>query len=184
MEEYAWVIEYLPQGRSADLKTEAIVQLIGHNFFTLLEATAKPESVISIGQKVYIGKEQRNEIARIKGKLNFSQLTPSAKENISTVIKSIVHERENDFIAFINKAAPISMRVHQLEFLPGVGKKHLESLIIEREKKPFENFADLKIRIHSITDPTLLFVHRIMNELEGKEKHYLFLTPFSTTRIF
>ncbi|MEW6528617.1 MAG: DUF655 domain-containing protein [Candidatus Micrarchaeota archaeon] len=179
MEEYAWVIEYLPQGRSADSKTESIVQLIGHNFFTLLEATVKSESVVSIGQKVYIGKEYRNEIARIKGRLNFFQLTQNAKENASIAIRSIVQERESDFIAFINKAAPISMRIHQLEFLPGIGKKYLESLLIEREKKPFENFADLKARIPSITDPVLLFTHRILNELENKEKHHIFLASLS-----
>ncbi len=179
MEEYAWIVEYLPQGRSADLKTEPIVQLIGHKFFTLLEATVKPEATVSIGQKVYIGKEHRNEIERIKGKLNFTQLTQSGRDNLLVVLKALVQEREPDFITFINKAAPVSMRVHQLELLPGVGKKHLEALLAKRETKPFENFADLKARIPSIPDPALLFVHRILSELEGKEKHYIFLTPFS-----
>jgi putative nucleotide binding protein len=179
MEEHAWIIDYLPQGRASESRREAIVQMLGHQFFTLLEATVKPEAQVSIGQKVYIGKEQRNEIERIKGKLAFSQLTQNAKDNLVTVLKSIVVEREADFVAFMNKAAPISMRVHQLELLPGVGKKHLEALLTEREKKPFDNFADLRARIHSIPDPAILFVHRILNELEGKEKHYLFLQPFS-----
>ncbi|VVC02254.1 Uncharacterised protein [uncultured archaeon] len=179
MEEYAWVIDYLPQGRAAESRREPVVQMLGHQFFTLLEATVKAEAQISIGQKVYIGKDQRNEIERIKGKLSFTQLTQNAKDNLVTVLKSIVLEREADFISFMNKAAPISMRVHQLELLPGVGKKHLVALLTEREKKPFENFADLKARIHSIPDPAILFVHRILNELEGKEKHYLFLQPFS-----
>lgn len=179
MEEYAWIIEYLPQGRSADVRKEPMVQMIGHQFFTLLEATVKPDAAISIGQKVYIGKEQRTEVERIKGKLAFPQLTGSAKDNLTVILKSIVTEREPDFVSFINKAAPISMRVHQLELLPGVGKKHLESLLGEREKKPFESFADLRERIHSIPDPAILFVHRILSELEGKEKHYIFLQPFS-----
>ncbi len=179
MEEHAWIIEYLPRGKATDSRREPLVQMVGHQFFTLLEASLKPTAQVSIGQKVYIGKEQRNEIERIKGKLAFSQLTQSAKDNLPMVLKSLVLEREQDFIAFMNKAAPISMRVHQLELLPGVGKKHLEFLLAEREKKPFENFADLKTRIHSIPDPAILFVHRILNELEGKEKHYLFLQPFS-----
>lgn len=178
MEEYAWVIEYLPQGKSNDLRTESVVQLVGHRFFTLLEAIVKPDSLVSIAQKVYIGKNQRNEIERIKGRLEFAQLTGNAKDNLCTVLKLIVQEREQDFIGFINKAVPLSMRLHQLELLPGVGKKHLESLLIEREKKPFENFGDLKVRIQSIPDPVHLVVHRIMNEFEGKEKHYLFLQPF------
>ncbi len=179
MEEYAWVIEYLPEGKAADSRKEPLVQLVGHQFFTLLEATVKPNSIVSISQKVYIGKEQRSEIERIKGKLSFSDLTHSARDNLTVALKNIIHEREQDFMAFINKAAPISMRVHQLELLPGVGKKHLESLLGEREKKPFESFADLKARIPSIADPAALFVHRIISELEGKEKHYIFLKPFS-----
>lgn len=179
MEEYAYVIEYLPQGRSTDIKKEPLVQLIGSQFFTLLEATVKPEAIISIGQKVYIGKNQRTEIDRIKKKLSYSELTQSAKDNIPIVMKAIVMEHEAEFVNFINKATPISIRVHQLELLPGVGKKHLEALLTEREKKPFENFNDLKKRIPTISDPAVLFVYRIMSELEGKEKHYLFVKPFS-----
>ncbi len=179
MEEYAWVIDSLPQGKSTDLRSEAVVQLIGHRFFTLLEATVKPDVQVSITQKVYIGKEQRKEIERIKGRLVFTQLTRNAKDNLVTILKLIVHEREQDFIGFINRAAPMSMRVHQLELLPGIGKKHLETLLAEREKKLFENFTDLKTRISSIPDPALLFVHRIIDEIKGNEKHYLFLQPFS-----
>lgn len=179
MEEYAWIIEYLPSGRSADARREPLVQMVGHNFFTLLEATLKPSAQVSIGQKAYIGKEERNEVERIKGKLNYSDLTQSAKDNLAMVLKHIILEREQDFITFINKAAPISMRVHQLELLPGVGKKHLESLLGEREKTPFQSFADLKGRIPSIPDPAALFVHRIISELGGKEKHCIFLQPFS-----
>lgn len=179
MEEYAWVIEYLPGGRSADVRRESIVQMIGSQFFTLLEATVKPDANVSIGQKVYIGKEQRTEIERIKGKLGYGELTPSAKGNLLPIVRNIILEHEAEFIHFMNKAAPISMRVHQLELLPGVGKKHLEAMLNEREKEPFLSFEDMKKRIHSIPDPALLFVHRILNELEGKEKHYLFIKPFS-----
>ncbi|MFA5077450.1 MAG: DUF655 domain-containing protein [Candidatus Micrarchaeia archaeon] len=179
MEENAWIVEYLPGGRSSDVRREPLVQMVGGQFFTLLEATLKPEATVSIGQKVYIGKEQRNEVSRIKGKLNYSELTQNAKENLSVIMRSAIAEHEQEFVNFLNKAGPISMRVHQLELLPGVGKKHLESLLNEREKKPFENFDDVKKRIPSIADPALMFAHRIMGELEGKEKHYLFIKPFS-----
>lgn len=178
MEEYAWVIEYLPQGKATHSAKGGVVQLLGHQFFTLLEATVKPNAQISINQKIYIGKDERKEIGRILGRLSYAQLTQGARENLSNVLKSIILEREEYFITFLNKASPISMRVHQLELLPGIGKKHLENLLSEREKKPFENFNDLKTRLRSIADPSLLFVHRILNELEGKEKHYLFLRPF------
>ncbi|MFN7088512.1 MAG: DUF655 domain-containing protein, partial [Candidatus Paceibacteria bacterium] len=44
MEEYAWIIDYLPQGKAADLRKEPLVQMLGHSFFTLLEATVKPDA--------------------------------------------------------------------------------------------------------------------------------------------
>lgn len=177
MEDYGWIIEYFPQGRSDDPAREPVVQIIGHQFYTLLEASVFRESNVSVGQKVYIGKDQRKEINKIKGRISYNELSPSAKEILSTVIKSIVTEREAEYVNFMNKAGSISMRIHQLELLPGVGKKNLESILGEREKKPFDNFADIKVRVHAIPDPTFPFVHRIISELEGKEKHYLFLRP-------
>ncbi len=177
MEDYAWILEYFPQGKPSDPKREPLVQLVGHQYFTLLESSVKRESNVIVGQKVYIGKDARNEIDRIKGRITFSDLTPSAKEILSKVIHSIVSEREPEYVMFMNKAGSISMRVHQLELLPGVGRKNLESILAEREKKPFENFADIKARVHSLSDPAAPFVNRIMSEMDGKEKHYLFLRP-------
>ena len=55
MEDYAWVIEYLPSGHSSALRREPTVQLLGARFFTLLEATVKPESSIFLGKKRPIG---------------------------------------------------------------------------------------------------------------------------------
>lgn len=177
MEDYAWIVEYFPQGKPSDPKKEPLVQLVGHQFFTLLEASVLRDITVSVGHKVFIGKDQRKEIEKIKGRISYSELTPSAKENLSGVVKSIVTEREAEYINFLNKAGSISMRVHQLELLPGIGKKNLETILNERDKKPFESFADLKARVHAIPDPTFPFVHRIISELEGKEKHYLFLRP-------
>ncbi|MEM4626643.1 MAG: DUF655 domain-containing protein, partial [Candidatus Bilamarchaeaceae archaeon] len=59
MEDYAWVIEYLPMGHATQIKKEPIVQLVGENYFTLLEATVKPDASIVLGQRVYVGKENR-----------------------------------------------------------------------------------------------------------------------------
>lgn len=184
MEDYAWVIEYLPSGHPRQLRREPVVQLIGRNFFTLLEATIKPQANIVLGQKVYVGKEGREEIERIKGRIAFSDLTNAAREMLTPVIKKIIQEREADFVNFLNKAGPISIRVHTLDLLPGVGKKNMESILKEREKQPFTNFEDIKKRISTLTDPVSIFVHRIISELEGKEKYYLFAKPYRERRRF
>ena len=177
MEDYAWVIEYLPLGHASQVKKEPVVQLLGTKFFTLLEATVNPSAAIVLGQKVYVGKEGREEVDHIKGRINYDKLTNGAREFLPNIIRKAVEEREEDFIRFLNNARPISIRVHTIDLLPGIGKKNMETLLKERDKAKFESFADLKKRVPTLTDPVGIFVHRILNELEGKEKHYMFAKP-------
>ena len=184
MEEYAWIIEYLPMGHASQIKKEPIVQLVGERYFTLLEASVKPDASVVLGQKVYVGKEERKEVDHIKGRVNYDKLTNSAKEFLPMAIRKIVEAREEDFVKFLNNARPISIRVHTLDLLPGIGKKNMEALLKEREKEPFKSFADLKKRIPTLTDPFSLFVNRIIHELEGREKQYLFVKPPFVPRRF
>ncbi|MFA5049646.1 MAG: DUF655 domain-containing protein [Candidatus Micrarchaeia archaeon] len=174
MEEYAYVLEYMPAGRSDDPKREPIVQLIGFNFFTLLEASAKPEATLVLGKKVYVGKDERPEINRIKRKVSYQELTTSAKDMLPNILRNLIGERETEFVNFLNKARPISMRVHTLDLLPGIGKKHMAIILEEREKKTFESFEDIKKRVTGI-DPILVFTNRIISELKGEERHNLFV---------
>ena len=177
MEDYAWVIEYMPAGHADAIKREPVIQLIGEKFFTLLEATVNPTESIVIGQKVYVGKEGRKEVLHIKGRLKYDQLSHGAKEFLPAMLKKAVKEKEPVFVNFINKARPISIRVHTLDLLPGIGRKTMEALLKEREEKPFETFEEIHKRVPTLADPVGVFVHRILNELEGKEKYYLFTKP-------
>lgn len=177
MEDYAWVIEYMPSGHADALRKEPAVQLLGVKFFTLLEATVNPASSIVLGQRVCVGKEGRQEVTHIKGRIRYEDLTNSAREFLPTMLKKAVAEREADFVAFINNAKPISIRVHTLDLLPGIGKKNMETLLKEREAKPFESFAEIHKRVPSLADPAGVFVHRITSELMGAEKYYLFTKP-------
>jgi putative nucleotide binding protein len=177
MEDYAWVIEYMPAGHADALRKEPAVQLLGTRFFTLLEATINPAASIVLSQKVCVGKEGRQEVSHIKGRIKYEDLTNSAKEFLPSMLKKAVAEREADFVAFVNNAKPISIRVHTLDLLPGIGKKNMEALLKEREEKPFESFADIHKRVPSLADPAGVFVHRILSELMGNEKYYLFTKP-------
>ena len=77
------------------------------------------------------------------------------------------------------------MKRHQIELLPGMGKKHMLQLIKEREKEPFKSFEDIKTRVHSVPDPIHSMVKRIMEELEGQDiKYYLFVRPPSQEKEF
>jgi len=177
MEDFAWVVEYLPLGHAAASKKEPMVQLMGTRFFTLLEATVKPDAAIVLGQKVCVGKEGRQEVEHIRGRISYEELTTGAKDFLPTMIKKAIHEREKDFIDFVNRAKPISIRVHTLDLMPGIGKKTMETILSEREKSPFTGFDDLKKRVPSLSDPAGVFSLRILGELEGKEKYYMFTKP-------
>ena len=177
MEDYGWVIEYLPLGHADALKREPVVQLVGTKYFTLLEASVKPNSTIVLGQKIYVGREKREEIVHIKGRIKYENLTGAAREYLSTMLRKAVEEREVDFVNFINNSKPISIRVHTLDLMSGIGKKNMEAILSEREKQPFSSISDLHQRVPSLSDPVGVFVHRILNEIEGKEKYYLFTKP-------
>lgn len=180
MEDYAFVIDFIPQ-RTYQKESEALVQLIGEKFFTLLLATSKPDLFLPIGRRVYVGKEQRAEITKIKKKMEYNELSSSAKDNIEIVVKKIIESREKEFVGFFNRAGSITTRIHQLELLPGIGKKHVEHILAERESKLFESFEDIKARVHGI-DPLKSFTERVINEVKGQEKYFLFSKPPTPSR--
>ena len=81
-------------------------------------------------------------------------------------------EKEEHFVNFFNTAQPISTRLHQLELLPGIGKKHMWDIIKERKKGKFMNFDDLKKRVKLLPDPMGAIIKRVMEELEDENVRY------------
>ena len=78
-------------------------------------------------------------------------------------------------LEFFNKAQPLSMRMHQLELLPGLGKKHMWE-IIQNRRKPFTSFEDIKARVKLLPDPMNIVIKRIYSEIQGKEKYKIFVS--------
>src|SRR3989304_10046595 len=96
-EEHAYVRDYLPHGRPSTRPTYragALVQLVGEEFFTLLEATVKEGLVLKLYDRVYIGKESRSEITYIIGRIGYDELTSSARAELPSAIEKIVLGRE------------------------------------------------------------------------------------------
>jgi len=65
--------------------------------------------------------------------------------------------------------------MHQLELLPGLGKKHMWEILEKREEKVFVNFADIKARVKLMPSPQKIVIRRILSEIQGKEKHRIFV---------
>ena len=178
-EEVAIVLDFLPHGYPFDSRPmhqkTAIAQAMGKKFFTLLELVPKKGEFLQPHEEVYIGDGKRDKIHHIVGKVPLSKLTQTAKMELDFVIEKMVDKNEEKFIAFFNKAGPINMRVHQLELLPGIGKKHTLMILEGREESPFESFEDLKKRVKLVPDPKKTIVRRIYAELDDGDKHKLFV---------
>ena len=181
-EENAIILDFLPNGYPLDerpmyMKTP-VAQAIGKEHFVLLELVPKKEVYLQLYEEVYIGEGKRDKIHHIVGKIPMSKLTRTAESELGFIIKDIVKKNEKMFVDFFNNAKPLSTRMHQIELLPGVGKKHMWEIINAREEKPFESLDDIKKRVKLIPDPEKLIIKRIMQELEGTEKHKLFVDVF------
>ncbi|MEM3074375.1 MAG: DUF655 domain-containing protein [Candidatus Pacearchaeota archaeon] len=174
-EEYAIILDYLPYGYPLEGKMMPIAQAIGESNFTLLQLIPRKGVEIKVKERVYIGEGKRDKIYYIFGRLPSEKLTENAKLQLEEYLQKVIEEKENEFVEFFNNSTAINTRIHQIELLPGYGKKHMNEIIKEREKIKFESFEDLKKRIPSIPDPKASIIKRIIIELEGKERNRLFV---------
>lgn len=178
-EDEAIVLDFLPNGypfdsRPSHMKTP-IAQAIGKENFTLLELVPKKGIFLQPYEDVYIGDAKRDKIHHINGKVAYDKLTHTAKAELEHVIMQLVHADQKRFVEFFNKAQPLSTRMHIIELLPGVGKKHMWEIVEERRGEPFKDFDDIKKRVKLMPDPEKVIQKRIMLELTGNEKHLLFV---------
>jgi len=178
-EEYAIILDFLPHGYPMDkrplhLKT-AIAHGIGKDTLVLFELIPKKGVFLQPHEDVYIGEGKRDKIHHISSRITPSKLTETAKSELNYIIEEIVKNREKQFVDFFNKAGPLSTRMHQLELLPGIGKRHMAALLEARDEKLFESFQDIKNRVKLLPDPEKAVMRRILLELEGNEKHFLFV---------
>ncbi len=177
-EEYALVLDFLSTGKSFSSRSEPLAQLIGEEWFTLLEATPKPGAQMSTGERVYIGKDERDKIALIKFRISYSELTQTSQGNLKSIILTIINSNPKKFVDFFNNSGPLNIREHSLELLPGIGKKHLQSILNARKEKKFESFDDITSRVPLLQNPPELIAQRIIQELQGSERFYLFTKPY------
>ncbi len=175
---YAIVLDVLLKGHPDDprpiFKREPLVQAVGVSQFKLLELIPKTTD-IQLHENVYIGDGEREKIERVKRRISYDDLTQTAKLELPFAVEKIVRENESEFVQFFNKSISISPKLHMLHLLPGIGKKLMWEVLREREKKPFESFADISQRIKSIPHPDKMVIARVMEELQDPNvKYHLF----------
>lgn len=177
-EEYAVVLDFLPNGYPFDKRPihrkTAIAQTVGTRHFTLLELVPKKDVFLQPYDCVSL--KDDSKISQVGARLSMSKLTGTAGSELNFVINDIIEKDQQRFIDFFNKAQPLSTRMHQLELLPGVGKKHMWQIIEERRVEPFKSFEDIKKRVKLLPDPKKTVMRRILSELQGKEKYNIFVS--------
>lgn len=184
-EDYAIVLDFLPNGNPVDMhhpshRVKPIAQAVGDKYFTLLEFHPKPRIYLTQGERVLVSfskKELRDKVDYVwGGTVTYNDLTSVAKSYLPEAIRRIIMDKEWVFIEFFNIAEPVTLKLHSLELLPGIGKKSMWLILEERKKKRFESFEELQQRT-KIVDPIKLIVDRVLIEIQGRDRYYLFLEP-------
>jgi putative nucleotide binding protein len=179
-EEVARVLDYLPYGRTPDTRSyqkQPLVQAVGETNFVLMEMTPKEGVVPVAGTRVYIGSGSRDVIDHVNRRIEYIELSNSAKLELPFEIQTIVLEDEPRFIRYFNEAGPITTRMHALELLPGIGKKLMWAVLTERKKGPFKSFLELMERVKGLHNPEKLITKRVEDELmDDRIKYRVFTT--------
>ena len=91
MEDFVYILDYLSTGRPSYRKG-AIAYGVGEDQFTLLELIPKTNVALVIGERVYVGKEkeERSKIAKVKGRINYEDITPTAHGELIYIIMDII----------------------------------------------------------------------------------------------
>lgn len=172
----AYVLDYLEMGNPSDIhyehRSQPYVQCLGTKYFSLLEATPLIGIKVEILEKVDLS--YPSKLKRIIH-IAYSELTSVARTNLREAVRRIIIENEKVFVEFFNIAEPINIRLHSLELLPDIGKKTMNTILDTRRQSKFTSFSDLKKRVG--IDPVNTLVERVMRELAGGEKYYLFVKP-------
>ena len=167
------VLDFLPHGRTEDdrpqYEKEPLAYVLDSEEFELYELIAENDANVSIGDR--IDPASADFVTRYST-IEYEDLPGGAQSELEYVIEDLVEEREQRFVDFYNDAQPITLRLHQLNLLPGIGKKLRNNILDERKRKPFESFEELEERIGGLHDPEQTLVDRIMEELREDDLKY------------
>lgn len=172
-EEHIYVLDYLPEGHTEDrVSDEPVAEGVGTKHFTLLEVVPREDAEINIGDYVYVGGGDRDEVQRVKKRIDYEGLTQGARSELEYAVKDIIESSEERFVDFFNNAQSVTIRLHQLDLLPGVGEKIRNSILDERKYEEFESFDDLEERISGLHNPDEILAERILEEIRDEDLKY------------
>jgi putative nucleotide binding protein len=124
MEDFAYILDYLPKGRPDDpRKKDPVAYGVGEKNFVVLELAPKPNATLLVGDRVGLNREPDSPIDHVRARVRMEEMTHAAQSELPFVVEQMVKLQEERFVKFFNDAGPITTRMHMLELLPGLGKK-------------------------------------------------------------
>ena len=170
----AVVLDYLPHGRADDDRPQhqkpALVYALGIEEFRLFEVTLEEDVSLTITDR--LDAEPSDDLVTNVREIEYEDLSGAAQSELEHAIRDVVESNERRFVDFYNDAQPITLRLHQLNLLPGIGKKLRNNVLEQRKRKPFESFEDLEDRVSGLHDPKEVLVERILEELREDDLKY------------
>ncbi|MFW6384677.1 MAG: DUF655 domain-containing protein [Halodesulfurarchaeum sp.] len=179
-EEYGVVLDVLPHGRSdADepqYRRSPVAYAVGEDTYALYELTLTEDADISIDDRIRIRPDFESGIDRGR-QIEYDSITDGARSELEYVVAEIVEENEQRYVDVFNDAQPVTLRLHQLNLLPGIGDKLRDTILDERKRRPFESFDEVTDRVSGLHDPKGILVERILQEITESEdlKYKLFV---------
>jgi putative nucleotide binding protein len=176
-ETVAVVLDYLPHGRVDDDRPQYDKPTLAHALtvadFRLLELVLEDDAGVSIGDRLVVTPEDaRDDRVETVRDVEFEDLSSNAQSELEYVVEDVVYEQEERFVDFLNDAEPITLRLHSLNLLTGVGKKLRNRILDERERRPFESFDDVASRVSGLHEPADVITERILEELRAEDLKY------------
>lgn len=170
----AIVLDYLPRGRPDDdrpqYEKEPVAYALEDGDFRLVEVEFADGADVSIGDRIVIDPPDEN-VATVRD-IGYEDLSSGAKSELEYAVEEIVEAEEERFVDVYNEAGPITLRLHQLNLLPGIGKKLRNTILDERKRKPFESFDELEERVSGLHRPKEVLGERILEELREEDLKY------------
>jgi len=168
----AVLLDVLPNGRPDDdrpaYQKSPIAYGLGAPSFRLYEMTLADDADVSVSDRVPL---DGGAVARYR-EVEFDGLTRNAVAEIEYAVEAIVDGDERRFVDFYNDAGPITLRLHQINLLPGVGKKLRNNVLDERKRGPFETFEEVSERVSGLHRPREVIVERIVEEIRKDDLKY------------
>jgi putative nucleotide binding protein len=173
---FAVVLDVLPHGRADDdrprYERSPLAYALGERNFRLVELRLADDADVSIGDRVAVDPPAERDAVEAVRDIEYDDLSNTAHSELEYVVDEILTEHEGRFVDFYNDAQPITIRLHQLNLLPGIGKKLRNNILDQRKRGPFDSFEDLEERVSGLHNPKDILADRIMSELRDDDLKY------------